>query len=119
MFKQRILCHKLENASAAFKLPLCFQMIFCFNFPKAAAKTSIVLLEIVIFAYDPKEAMINPCPPESFIKICQIRGEWVWFRFDSDGTQYDLTCRKISRDTELKRINTNSTIDLDSNENDL
>ena len=61
----------------------------------------------------------KPLSPLILNKICQIRGEWVWFRFDSDGTQYDLTCRKISRDTELKRINTNSTIDLDSNENDL
>lgn len=74
MFKERILCQKLENASAAFKLPLCFQMIFCFNFPKAAAKTSIVLLVIVIFAYDPKEAMINPCPPESLIKSAKSGG---------------------------------------------
>ena len=56
------------------KIPLSFHITFYFNFPKAAAITSKVLLEIIVSAYDPKEAIMNPCPLELLIMFAKSRG---------------------------------------------
>ena len=56
------------------KILLSFHITFCFNFPKAAARTSKVLLEIIVSAYDPKEAIMNPCPLELLIMFAKSRG---------------------------------------------
>lgn len=55
----------------------------------------------------------KPVCPGTVNKIRQVRGEWIGFRFCSDGTQHDLTCRKITRDkdTELLLATRNRTLD--------
>ena len=73
-------------------LPFCLHKTFCFNFAKAAAIMSIFSLGMIFSTYEPKDTMMNPCPPVSCRNSCKSGGRAPGFLTPIGPTNHDYTC---------------------------